>query len=363
MTIKQYQKLQEIINETLSQLEKEVIASGLSPLSKEYDELALTAKEKIIENMGFTPEEYRAASLSGDTLIDESISKNAIIRELQRQIESLQSSIEEKFANAESDTISSIEQVKYSLNEVELRIKGLINGSEGTSLTKIRELSQRLSEEISRIEDSIPEATNLSGIEARLQQLESSLSNIQDFSTITPEQLADKLNLLTERVKPDVIIGYRELERLVKANVNLPKDFDVRIGVSKTEMKRLTDRVVTLEAGGSTGGGHTIQDEGTPLTQRTNLNFVGAGVTVTDDSGNNATVVTISTSAGAGYQAVTSGSINGTNTVFTWAVAPNAIVVDGQSLRKVASDGTVNWTGTTTTTLTIAPNFDVYGVA
>lgn len=46
------------------------------------------------------------------------------------------------------------------------------------------------------------------------------------------------------------------------------------------------------------GGGHTIEDEGTPLTQRTKLNFVGAGVTVTDDSGDDATVVTIPDSVG-----------------------------------------------------------------
>lgn len=37
----------------------------------------------------------------------------------------------------------------------------------------------------------------------------------------------------------------------------------------------------TLGAGGG-GGGHTIEDEGTPLTARTSLNFVGSGVTVTD---------------------------------------------------------------------------------
>jgi hypothetical protein len=41
------------------------------------------------------------------------------------------------------------------------------------------------------------------------------------------------------------------------------------------------------------GSGHTIQDEGTPLTTRTNLNFVGGGITVTDDPGNDATVVTV----------------------------------------------------------------------
>lgn len=34
---------------------------------------------------------------------------------------------------------------------------------------------------------------------------------------------------------------------------------------------------------GGTGGGHIIQDEGTPLAQRANLNFIGAGVIVTDN--------------------------------------------------------------------------------
>lgn len=51
------------------------------------------------------------------------------------------------------------------------------------------------------------------------------------------------------------------------------------------------------EVGGGSSG-HTIQDEGTPLTARTNLNFVGSGVAATDDSGNDATVVTISGSGG-----------------------------------------------------------------
>jgi len=40
-------------------------------------------------------------------------------------------------------------------------------------------------------------------------------------------------------------------------------------------------------------GGHVIQDEGTPLTARTALNFIGVGVTATDDAANNRTTVTI----------------------------------------------------------------------
>ena len=61
-----------------------------------------------------------------------------------------------------------------------------------------------------------------------------------------------------------------------------------------------TNLVITGATLNATGGGHTIQDEGTPLTQRTNLNFVGASVLVTDDAGNDATVVTITSGGGSG---------------------------------------------------------------
>lgn len=40
-----------------------------------------------------------------------------------------------------------------------------------------------------------------------------------------------------------------------------------------------------ISAGSTIGGaGHTIEDEGTPLTQRANINFTGAGITCTDDN-------------------------------------------------------------------------------
>jgi hypothetical protein len=41
------------------------------------------------------------------------------------------------------------------------------------------------------------------------------------------------------------------------------------------------------------GGAHVIQDEGTPLTDRAALDFVGAGVTATDDAANDRTKVTV----------------------------------------------------------------------
>lgn len=49
-----------------------------------------------------------------------------------------------------------------------------------------------------------------------------------------------------------------------------------------------------MGASGGSEGGHTIEDEGISLNKRKKLNFVGAGVEVTDDSGEDASKVTIS---------------------------------------------------------------------
>lgn len=62
-------------------------------------------------------------------------------------------------------------------------------------------------------------------------------------------------------------------------------------GNADDALDQLAERVTDLEGAG--GGGHTIEEETTPLTARSKLSFQGAGVTVTDDSGNDRTVVTI----------------------------------------------------------------------
>lgn len=65
-------------------------------------------------------------------------------------------------------------------------------------------------------------------------------------------------------------------------------------GVTATDAGGKT--VVTIPGAASAVGGHVVEDEGTPLTQRSNLDFVGAGVTATDAGGK--TVITIPGAAG-----------------------------------------------------------------
>ena len=70
----------------------------------------------------------------------------------------------------------------------------------------------------------------------------------------------------------------------------------------------------------SGGGGHIIEDEGTPLAQQDNMNFVGAGVAVTDAGGK--TVVTIAGGGGGGGEVRQ--SLNVTNANYSDALALNA---------------------------------------
>ena len=74
------------------------------------------------------------------------------------------------------------------------------------------------------------------------------------------------------------------------------------VGVSDDGSGQVT---VTISGGASGSGGHTIEDEGVALTQRTNLNFVGSNVTVTDDFLNDTTLVTISGGSSSGLTTVT----------------------------------------------------------
>jgi len=91
------------------------------------------------------------------------------------------------------------------------------------------------------------------------------------------------------------------------------------------------------------------------------INLIG-DITAVDNDTTRKVDITFTGGSGSGYQAPT-GTVDGVNPTFTFATEPNAIVVDGVSFRKVSSDSTVNWTGTTVITLSVAPNFDIYAVA
>ncbi len=146
------------------------------------------------------------------------------------------------------------------------------------------------------------------------------MSQLPEAIEITPEEIIDKLE------------SREDDDRLDAKAIKGIKNYDDEIATLQNRTQLLVQLTSGSSSGGSGtgGGGHTIQDEGSSLTQRTKLNFVGAGVTVTDDAGNDATKVTIS-GGGAGTTTVETptGTVNSTNTAFTVTNEPLWVVSDG----------------------------------
>jgi len=91
--------------------------------------------------------------------------------------------------------------------------------------------------------------------------------------------------------KPDVIKSMINQQNRSAGIVNAGGDELVLPNYSGLQAVKKTDPTISAS-------GHTIQDEGTPLTNRSNLNFSGAGVSVVDDSGNDSTIVNITATGG-----------------------------------------------------------------
>ena len=100
---------------------------------------------------------------------------------------------------------------------------------------------------------------------------------------------------------------------------------------------------------GSAGSGHVIQEEGTPLTARANLNFIGAGVVATDNAGTGATDITIAGGGGGGLSLLpidlTAQIIAGGETHFDLVDATTTIAVYINGVLQYPSDVTLDIDG------------------
>ena len=93
-----------------------------------------------------------------------------------------------------------------------------------------------------------------------------------------------------------------------------------------------------VEVVSSGGSGHIIQDEGTSKTARTKLNFIGAGVVVEDDAGNDATKVTIATVSGGGGGDVYGPAANTDSYIPQWNGANSKLLKNGLALTTTIAD-------------------------
>lgn len=153
-----------------------------------------------------------------------------------------------------------------------------------------------------------------------------------EFPTDTPEEVVSKINKSERKINKDQIDGLKDIEVMAKANqMPITTAFYNGLRAKNLHVEGATATqqgdTVHISLPTSDNEGHVIQDEGSDLPARTNLNFVGPGVTATDDSGNDATIITIPGATG-GIETPT-GTINGSNVTFTVLNTPVFVTVDG----------------------------------
>lgn len=176
----------------------------------------------------------------------------------------------------------------------------------------------------------------------------------KDGSPDSPEQIANKLNTLEGVLNSSVIKDFPNIEDILKEVVKELKDPK---GKYKLEGKDILNN-------NPAKGPLDMRWHGGGLSNITDLIQAGLNVSITGSGTSSDPYIISSTGGGSsGFQQPTSGVVNGVNDTFTWAIAPNSIVIDGVPRQKVQSDGTVNWTGTTTTVLTVVPAFDLFANA
>ncbi len=286
----------------------------------------MTPEEKKLEKLNKLFELVNEEYATPDDLIAFS---EAILGIVQTQ----KAKIDGEIATATGKVSQEVKQAQGELQARVLDLQNIINRltyqTEQGIAQVDRQLTKTLDTELKRLERKIPTKTDLTGLESDIQAIKSGLNNLPTEFTINNEAIRDGLELLqgNERLDRTAIKGLDDWEEIVAlartprsqaiAGVRLLRYLaDVNIdGITNGQTIVWNATTGKFEPGSAgAGGGHTIEDEGTPLTQRTNLNFVGAGVTVTDDAGNDRTVVTIPSATGT-LQTVTDAGSTTTNDV------------------------------------------------
>lgn len=126
--------------------------------------------------------------------------------------------------------------------------------------------------------------------------------NGKDGSPDTPDQVIEKIMESKKLIPENKVEGLSDLQRIVKHN-----NFDVRIGVSKTEIKAITDRLSSLE---STPNG-TITRSGSYISSVALSN--GITFSITRDASNYISSITNGSK-------VWTYTRNGSNQITNWAV-------------------------------------------
>lgn len=230
--------------------------------------------------------------------------------------------------------------VENSLGSLENKLTALISKSSKESNDKAY---KDLNNEVYKLEKLISDIPQFDStpLESKFGFVIKSLeSKIDEWKQLNAFDVRDLVESLTgdDRISKNAIKGIDAIEEQIKS----------------IELRPVGGR--------GTSVGIQLYVDGVRKGRVSTVNLVaGSGITLAHTTSGQRNDILITAGGSSAFTKLTAtGTVDGSNTSFTFTTAPQIIVVDGRAQQKTQSDGTVNWTGTTSVTLTIAPQFDIY---
>lgn len=200
--------------------------------------------------------------------------------------------------------------------------------------------------EVENIRQSIPKPTDLSPFYSTVGQLNERYDSLFASVSHVTKVLDSARKQFLEKVKS----SDDSVEKFKNETLDVLNELENTLNLLSIEIKQ--------KGGGSQH--RKISIAGTIISNRyADINIL-SGATAADNNTTRQVDVTLNGGSSSTFQIPLSGIVDGVNTTFTWATAPNVIVRDGAPMKKTQTNGESNWTGTTTTGLTQAPNKDLF---
>lgn len=196
--------------------------------------------------------------------------------------------------------------------------------------------------------------------DTKMSEVDQKLSTVKDGKDVDEDALLDRVlsQIQLPEQKEILLDTPDDIRNKLELFIGRPEEEKLKIeviGNLREELDSIAKRIVEY--------GRRVIATSTTLWHLSDVNLAGLATNQSIKwDGTQWIPYTPSGSGGSGYQAPLSGGLTGTN---TWTTAPNVLVIDGVPRQKTQTDGTVNWTGTTTTVLTGAPlpTFDIFSSA
>lgn len=217
MTSKDFKTIARLLKQVYQELEKQALDEGVDLMSPEYDELINRARLRVLENAGFTIEEYRSAKEANSTFTQDAVNKNlSLMEETSKSLEHIK--------NTHIPTIDEIKDIARSIAKEYIKPPQITNQI-------VKEITKEVKIEQPKIIETIKvtrETYDAKPIEKKLSKLEEKIDNIKipeipkplDINELKTELKSEWNKDLKENINTLGMPDFRKLAMGLRADID-----------------------------------------------------------------------------------------------------------------------------------------------